>query len=418
MREQDRWQRVALGEIAQFLNGYPFKPADWSERGTPIVRIAQMTGTLSGCDRFRGQLSERFVINNGDLLFSWSATLMALIWTRGPAFLNQHIFKVVPRQGAELRFLHHLLDHHTDRLSDQSHGTTMRHITRADLLPYEVDLPPLDEQRRIAEILDTLDEAVHKTEQLIAKLKQMKQGLLHDLLTRGIDENGELRDPERHPELFKETSVGRIPRSWEPSTLESLTSRIVDGVHHTPTYTNSGVPFLTVENLTRGRGISLTPCRFVSARAHDEYKRRADPTGGDVLVSKDGTLGVARVVPRDAPEMSIFVSVALLRPRLERVLPEFVCTFFDTHSFSQQLGTQSAGTGLKHIHLEHFRKFVLAVPDLTEQRRIFEVLNAADKDLGCEHAHLDKLQRLKAGLSEDLLTGRVRVSALPDEVAA
>ena len=82
-------------------------------------------------------------------------------------------------------------------------------------------LPPLPEQRRIAEILDTLDEAIRKTEQVIAKLQQMKQGLLHDLLTRGIDDNGELRDPDRHPEQFKDSPLGRIPREWEVATATS-----------------------------------------------------------------------------------------------------------------------------------------------------------------------------------------------------
>ena len=73
-------------------------------------------------------------------------------------------------------------------------------------------VPPISEQRRIAEILDTLDEAIRKTEQVIAKLQQMKQGLLHDLLTRGIDDNGELRAPDQHPEQFKDSPLGRIPR--------------------------------------------------------------------------------------------------------------------------------------------------------------------------------------------------------------
>ena len=96
-----------MNDAAQFLYGYPFKPTDWSEQGTPIVRIAQMTGTLDGCDRYRNLVPEQFRIRDGDLLFSWSATLMALIWDRGPAFLNQHIFKAVPRECSELGYLHH-----------------------------------------------------------------------------------------------------------------------------------------------------------------------------------------------------------------------------------------------------------------------------------------------------------------------
>ncbi len=99
-------------------------------------------------------------------------------------------------------------------------------ISSSTLREFAVPLPPLPEQRRIAEILDTLDEAIRKTEQVIAKLQQMKQGLLHDLLTRGIDENGELRDPERHPEQFKDSPLGRIPREWEVAPLENLADNL------------------------------------------------------------------------------------------------------------------------------------------------------------------------------------------------
>jgi type I restriction enzyme S subunit len=288
----------------------------------------------------------------------------------------------------------------------------MRHIKRSDLLPFAVDLPSLREQRRIAAILDEFDEGIRRTEQIVAKLKQIKQGLLRDLLTRGIDENGELRDPKRHPEQFKDSQLGLIPKIWTVGKLSALSSRIVDGVHHTPTYVSRGVPFLTVENLSRGPGISLTPCRYVSERDNVFYRRRADPKPGDVLVSKDGTLGIARTIPDGFPEVSIFVSVALLRPRTDRVLAEFVREFFESAWFTQQLGRQSAGTGLRHIHLEHFREFLLAVPPLEEQQRLLSVLDRFSARLDREFQELSKLRLLKRGLMEDLLTGRVRVSDL------
>lgn len=200
--------------------------------------------------------------------------------------------------------------------------------------------------------------------------------------------------------------------------MSNLTSRIVDGVHRTPTYVEAGIPFLTVENLTRGPSISFEPCRFVSINAHREYVRRADPQPGDVLVSKDGTLGVARVVPAGLPEFSIFVSVAILRPRLELIVPEFVESFFETSLFHRQLGSQSAGTGLKHIHLEHFRELRVAVPPVDEQARILSALGALRARLAGEADALGKLRRLKRGLTEDLLTGLVRVTNLLSDVAA
>src|SRR4051794_30197251 len=86
------WTESTLGDLADYINGYAFKPTDWQEQGLPIVRIAQLTEATAQFDRYPGRLPERYLIDDGDLIFSWSATLMTLIWDRGPAYLNQHLF--------------------------------------------------------------------------------------------------------------------------------------------------------------------------------------------------------------------------------------------------------------------------------------------------------------------------------------
>jgi type I restriction enzyme S subunit len=136
-----------------------------------------------------------------------------------PGIMDSHLLRIQPDPSLiDRKFLamvlgdERLVGRQLDRLS---HGSIMAGLSSAIVRRLEVPVPPLSEQRSIAEILDTLDEAIRKTEQVIAKLQQMKQGLLHDLLTRGIDANGELRDPERHPEQFKDSPLGWIPRGWE-----------------------------------------------------------------------------------------------------------------------------------------------------------------------------------------------------------
>ena len=101
-------------------------------------------------------------------------------------------------------------------------GSTFKEIRPPTLLRFLLRLPPLSEQRCIAKILDTLDETIRNTEQVIKKLEAMKQGLLHDLLTRGINENGEVRNPVRHPEQFKHSAIGQIPRVWEARSVMEL----------------------------------------------------------------------------------------------------------------------------------------------------------------------------------------------------
>jgi len=278
-----------------------------------------------------------------------------------------------------------------------------------------LDLPgSITEQAKIAEVLSTVDRAIEQTEALIAKQQRIKTGLIHDLLTRGIDEHGNLRSEETHK--FKDSPLGPIPVEWNVLRMEHLTTQIVDGVHHTPNYVESGVPFIVVTDLTSTPGIDFSNTRLISEDAHKLYKKRANPTAGDVLVTKDGTLGVARIVPEDAPEFSIFVSVALLRPKYEICMPQLIWAFFDSGEFMMQLGSLSAGTGLAHIHLEHFRKFLVRTPPISEQITIFQIIGSHYETLKHLNKDLFKLQSLKNALMQDLLTGKVRVTPLLEKV--
>jgi type I restriction enzyme S subunit len=290
---------------------------------------------------------------------------------------------VLPRYG------HHQLALRKNDLHRVAQGSTFDAVGSKELKGLDFLVPPRDEQRKIALILDALDDQIRATELIIAKTGSVKLATLEILVSK-INPQGKTRK------------------------LESATVRIVDGVHHTPAYVGSGVPFITVENLTRGPGISLTPCRYVSERAHEEYRKRIEPLAGDVLVSKDGTLGVARLVPADFPKASVFVSVAVLRPSASILRGDFLRLFFDTEDFRRQLRVLSAGSGLQHIHLEHFREFLIPDMDLSEQELIAQSIALFDKNLQTENSVLEKLKLQRNGLVADLLTGCVRV---PSEVA-
>ena len=278
----------------------------------------------------------------------------------------------------------------------------------------ELTLPtPKPEQAKIAEILSTVDRAISQTEALIAKQQLLKNGLMQDLLSRGIDEHGNLRSEQTHQ--FKDSPLGRIPVEWECDQLLNLTSKIVDGVHHTPSYVAHGVPFVTVKNLTSSQGIEFDDLNYVTEQDHREFLKRADPKFGDVLVTKDGTLGVSRLVEQSHPEFSIFVSVALLRPNVQKLRPHMLYLFFDSGMYEQQMGELSAGSGLKHIHLEHFRRFLLSVPHVEEQDRILAQTSSLERSQKAEVVTLTKLRVLKTALMQDLLTGRKRVTTLLDK---
>ena len=185
-----------LDQLATYYNGYAFKPSDWTDRGLPIVRIAQLTDPSAKPNYYGGRdVRERHLIDTGDLLFSWSATLKVLKWDRGPAVLNQHIFKVVEAEGILRDYLRHVLDHLLPTLMEHSHGSTMKHIRKGVLREHAVHVPPVAEQQRIAAVLSAMGDAMSRNKALVQQVRVVKSALMSVLLT------GQLRvTPDSEPE--------------------------------------------------------------------------------------------------------------------------------------------------------------------------------------------------------------------------
>ncbi|HYV06011.1 MAG TPA: restriction endonuclease subunit S [Blastocatellia bacterium] len=239
----------------------------------------------------------------------------------------------------------------------------------------EFDLPPLDQQRRIVEILWAVDNLI--TSETKAK------NAIDTVLQQQIDQTMNV-DATR-------------PTSSNGVTLQAVTTKIVDGVHKRPDYTPTGIPFLTVENLTRGPQIDFQQTRFVSAADHSEFMKRAHPEQGDVLVTKDGTLGVARYVDTNTP-FSIFVSLALLKPKRELVSGRFLEYYIRSATFAEHVRKRVSGSALKHIHLIDFRSAPFHLIPLEEQiGRVerFQVLEAASAAL---KRTLDAISRVRDSL--------------------
>lgn len=410
------WNATTLGQLADYINGYPFKPADWGKRGLPIIRIAQMTDPDATCDRYSGVLSDRYLIDNGDLLFSWSATLMTLIWDRGKAYLNQHLFKVVPRVGTDLNFLHHLLDFKMQALAGQTHGTTMKHIKRSDLLPFAVVIPARREQQQIAGILDLVDRAVGRTEQLIAKLERVKVALVHDLLTWGIDDKGELRDPQRHPEQFKESPLGTIPTTWKPAGLTSYLEAD-QGIKPGPfgssltksMYSESGYRVYGQEQVIAG---SLQHGDYYVPETKFRELAAFEVIDGDVLVSLVGTIGRILVVESPFERGIINPRLLRLRPGSRVGHPGFVGLLLRSDQIMRQLANLAGGGTMPVLNGQIIRRVLVPWVPLKEQVEIFARVDAIEQRLRGELAAARKLDALRHGLMDDLIAGRVRVTTL------
>ncbi len=177
-----KWEMVKLGEVATFVNGYPFKPSDWSTEGLEIIRIQNLTRSTSESNYYSGSIPEKYKITKGDILISWSATLDIFIWDGNDAWLNQHIFKVVfDKIEIDKNYFIYAIKNILDDMRKQVHGATMQHITKGKFDNLLIPLPPLSTQKRIAEILDAADALRRKDQELLKKYDALAEAIFIDM---------------------------------------------------------------------------------------------------------------------------------------------------------------------------------------------------------------------------------------------
>ena len=173
-----------LGDVATYINGYAFKPSDWSDTGLPIIRIQDLTGNSYQANRYNGEYASKYEVNDGDVLISWSASLGVYIWHGEKALLNQHIFKVVfNKEEVSKNFFVYQVENILAKAASEAHDATMKHLTKPifDALPFY--LPPIDEQRRIAATLDKITELIAKRRQQLDKLDELVKARFRELLS-------------------------------------------------------------------------------------------------------------------------------------------------------------------------------------------------------------------------------------------
>jgi type I restriction enzyme S subunit len=282
------------------------------------------------------------------------------------------------------------------------------------LSPIEVVIPPLPEQCKITRILTTVDNLIETSEALVAKYQAIKQGMMHDLFTRGVDENSHLRPTyDEAPDLYKPSELGWIPKEWESKALNDLVSPnrpIVYGILM-PGYGHpGGIPVIKVKDIKNGV-VDMEDLLLTSPEIDRQY-RRSKTKAEDLLFTIRGTVGRTAFVPQlldganitqDTARLGIIEGDArFIRGYLEMPLP------------ARFIAARTLGVAVQGINLGDVRKIPMAYPPPSEQKHIGDVLELQDKRLTDERQFLAKLQTLKAGLMQDLLSGKVRVTV--DEV--
>ncbi len=403
------WEIKRLNECCEIIqDGTHFSPKT-SEGSYKYItskhikeNFIELTNAKLISEKEHKKIYQRCPIKYGDVLFTKDGTIgLAALnnLTEEISLLSSVVMiRTNPSILLNIFLVHNILGPITQKEIFQSlTGTALKRITLNDTKKLRILLPPLPEQRKIAAILSSVDDAIQATKSVIEKTRRLKRGLMQQLLTRGIG----------HSE-FKDSPLGKIPKVWDFDNMYKLMEIIKDGLHNVPPNSFSGIPVYSAQNIGEKLKLSGNPSRFMTEIDYLKIHKKFQPKFGDILLSIVGSIGATTILSSN-DRVSFQRSVAILRPNLKNFNTEFLYYFLSSYYFQTELFKRQKISAQPGIYLGDLQNIPLICPPLPEQRKIAAILSSVDDSIQSHKVELERLQRLKKGLMQKLLTGKIRV---------
>ncbi|WP_413205034.1 restriction endonuclease subunit S [Rhodospirillum sp. A1_3_36] len=407
MRVPEGWRETTLASIAEHVTK-KWEPVDGGEHSyLGLEHLEQGTGRILKTNGSDDLSSLKTKFQAGDVLFGkLRPNLRKTAHPKFDGICSTDIIAVRAKPFIDPAYLFYTLNRSDtfNHAIKSAAGTKMPRTSWKLMGEFRFCLPPLPEQRRIAEILSSVDEAIAATQALIEQTRVVKQGALKRLLTKGI---GHTR--------FKQTEIGELPEGWEALTLQDLCAKITDGSHQTVKTTDSGVPFLYVSCIRDGQ-IVWEKAGAVDPAIYKTISKGREARKGCVLYTAVGSYGHAVALDKDY-DLSFQRHIAYLKPIKERLLPEYLSEFLNSEIGRRYADSVAVGNAQKTVTLKKIKEQILAVPPISEQVSFINKLSHFNESIRLGEKKNALLRTTKAALLSALLTGRKRVS-FAEETAA
>lgn len=419
------WRELPLGDLAAINSGGTpsTEVAEYWDGDIPWVTPTDITACQTNylfdtANRItkRGLLSSSAkVLPAGSILFTSRATVGVSRIAGIPVSTNQGFKSLTPLKNTDGKFLFYQVQRLRSAFERYAAGSTFPEINKRDtarvLIPHPVDTRA---QQKIAAILTSIDTAIEQTEALIAKYQHIKAGLMHDLFTRGVLPNGQLRPPrEQAPGLYQETAMGWIPRDWQLGKIgdvfeiqlgKMLNQLAKTGRHSYPYLGNRSVQWnrVDVDNLEE-----------MDFSADERKKFALKP--GDLLVCEGGEVGRTAIWESQVENCYYQKAIHRLRAKDGRIKPRFMLwymLFAKTHGQFADFTSQSS---IAHLTQEKLSMVPLPLPTVGEQDSLIARFDRCEALVEGQRTYLRSLNAQKLGLMQDLLTGKVGVKTEPKE---
>ncbi len=404
------WQTTALKEVATDLIGGGTPSTAFKEYWNG--NIAWMTSAhINGMVVTRGQkyITEQGLENSATHLVPKENLLVATRVGIGKVAVNQIDIAisqdltgvVIDKTKADPSFLYWAILSNKQKLKALAQGSTIKGILRDDLGKLRLPMPPnVAEQRAIVGVLGVVDSAIKYADSVRVKAERIQRGVMQQLLPRGIE----------HTET-KQTPIGNIPKKWEPVQLKEVVLSYKNGIYKPSQYAGKGLPCVRMYNIVAGR-INLEKAALLEITEQELEEFGVKP--GDIIVNRVNTselVGKAGVVPEGFRTATFESKNIRVRLDTKKVSPEFLSVFVQTNAYSNQLLSRAkTAVAQATVTQEDLDSVVIPLPPtLDEQEKIAKIISTMDTKLLLEAQEKERLEHIKRGLMDLLLTGKVRI---------
>jgi type I restriction enzyme S subunit len=370
---------------------------------------------------------KKYLVQEGDILIGMDGSLVGRNFAQVkpedlPCLLVQRVARLRAKNTINSNYLYQLFasDVWLDYVDIVKTNSGIPHISNGDIKEFRVPAFSLHQQLKIAKTLSTVDNLIEKTQSLVDKYIAVKQGMMADLFTRGIDLTpgdhcGQLRPSiTEAPELYQQTELGWVPKDWLVENIEEVSlGGFKNGYFKDPKLVGSGTKLVNVTELYQNFGIDIIPDKVqriqTSPKDFEKYKVEV----GDLLFTRSSLVleGIAKSnIVRVLPEQAVFeCHVMRLKPNKEIVVPEFLALFTGMPRARSYFMSMAKQVTMTTIAQPDMVGLPIPLPSLTEQELIVKKLDAIESLIRKETSTVKKNKEVKKGLMQDLLTGKVRV---------
>jgi type I restriction enzyme S subunit len=401
------WKLKSVGELSNVKRGAsprPIKDPKWWGGKTGWVRISDVTSSRKYLKKTTQYLSDEGVnksvqIDKGEVVLTICATIgRAIIISVDACIHDGFVWFDKLGQSINREFWYYFLASKEDFFKAQRQLGTQGNLNTSIVSNVLCMLPPLPEQQKIAKILTSVDEVIEKTQAQIDKLKDLKTGMMQELLTKGIG----------HTE-FKDSPVGTIPVGWGVLPLDDIIDRVIDCEHKTAPYVDKSEFLVIRTSNVRNGELVLDGMKYTTESGFKEWTKRTIPVVGDVLFTREAPAGESCMVPKGV-KVCMGQRMVLLRPKKELVDPDLFSFYLSSEFAALAIYERSIGTTVSRINIEDIKRIPCIVPPLKEQQYIAKAIQSCQSSISSKESKLNRLVATKKALMQDLLTGKVRVN--------